>query len=218
MTDFAQARLAMVNSQVRPNDVTDQRIQDAMGALPREVFLPKAERTRAYADVEVRLSEDRVALRPMHLAKLIEAADIKSTDIVLDIACARGYSSAVLAQLAETVVGLEAEGSGFAAKASERLPEVGADNAVIVEGNLQVGAPEHGPFDVIVVNGAVTRVPQAWFEQLADLGRMVVIEQDGPVGRARLYTKVDGRIGERSVFDAAATVLPGFEPRQEFVF
>jgi protein-L-isoaspartate(D-aspartate) O-methyltransferase len=217
MTNYAQARLSMVNSQIRPNDIPDRRIQDAMSEVPREKFVPKAERPRAYSDAEVRLSEGRVMLSPMHLGKLIQSADIKASDVVLVIGCGRGYSCAILARLAETVVGLEAEGSGFAAKAGERLSSVGADNAVVVEGDLKTGAPKQGPFDVIIVGGAVARPPKAWFDQLADNGRLAVIERDGPVGRARLYTKAHGAVGERSDFDANASFLPGFEPEPGFV-
>lgn len=218
MTDYAKARHAMVHSQIRPNDVTDHRIQDAMAELPRELFVPKAERAKAYADAEVRLNEDRVTLSPMHLAKLIHAAEIKESDVVLDIGCGRGYSCALISRLAETVVGLEQEGSGFAAKAGERLSKVGADNAVVVEGDLKAGAPRQGPFDVIIVGGAVSEPPKAWFDQLADNGRLAVIERKGAVGRACVYTKARGAVGERSVFDASASFLPGFEPEPGFVF
>lgn len=218
MIDYAQARLAMAHSQIRPNDVTDHRIQDAMADLPRHLFVPKAQRARAYADSEVRLNDERVMLSPMHLAKLVHAADIKSGDVVLDIGFGRGYSCALIARLAETVVGLEADGSGFAAKAGERLSSVGADNAVVVEGDLKAGAPRQGPFDVIIVQGAVAKPPQAWFDQLADHGRLAVIERDGPVGRALVYTKARGVVGEHSVFDADASYLSGFEPEAGFVF
>jgi protein-L-isoaspartate(D-aspartate) O-methyltransferase len=218
MTDYAKARLAMVHSQIRPNNVTDHRIQDAMASIAREIFVPKAERAKAYADSEVRLSDTRTMLSPMHLAKLIQAADIRSTDVVLDIACGRGYSCALISRLAETVVGLEEEGLGFASKATERLSKIGADNAVVVEGDLKAGAPKQGPFDVILVNGAVAQPPQAWFDQLSENGRLAVIEREGPVGRARIYTKAKGSVGERSVFDANASLLPGFEPEPGFVF
>ena len=157
-------------------------------------------------------------LSPMHLAKLVHAAEIKDSDVVLDIGCGRGYSCPLIARLAETVVGLEQEGSGFAAKAGERLSTVGADNAVVVEGDLKAGAPKQGPFNVIIVGGAVAEPPQAWFDQLAENGRLAVIERKGPVGRARIYTKAKGAVGERSVFDANATFLPGFEPEPGFVF
>jgi len=218
MYDYAKARLAMVNSQIRPSDVTDHRIQDAMGSIPRELFLPKSQLSKAYADAEVALSDTRAMLRPREFAKLVQAAKVKPTDVVLDIGCGRGYSSAVLARLAETVIGLEDAESKLAAKTGERLSKVGADNAVVVEGRLADGVPGQGPFDVIIVNGAVTKPAPAWIEQLAEQGRMAVIERDGVVGRAMIYTKTGGHTGERAVFDAAPPFLPGFEPETGFVF
>ena len=218
MTDYAAARLAMVNSQIRPSDVTDHRIQDAMAEIPREHFVPKSKLAKAYSDAEIELADGRVMLTPVDLAKLIQAAGVRSDDIVLDIAFGRGYSTAVLARLAETVVGLEQEGAGFAAKAGERLAEIGADNAVTVEGDLKKGVPEQGPFDVIFVNGAVSKLPQTWLEQLSEGGRLAVIERDGSVGRARIYTKARGHVGERAVFDTAPPYLGGFEPEGGFVF
>ena len=218
MSDFAVARLAMVNSQIRPNDVTDHRIQDAMAELPRERFLPKSQAAKAYADIEAEIAEGRYMLTPRDFAKLAQAADIKPTDVVLDIACGRGYSTAVLARLAETVVGLEQKGTGLADHATEALSAVGADNAVVVEGDLKAGVPGQGPFDVIIVNGAVAETPQAWLDQLAVGGRLAVIERDGSVGRACVYTKAHGAVGERAVFDAAPPYLPGFEPVAKFAF
>ena len=217
MTDFAAARLAMVNSQIRPDDVTDPRIQDAMAEIARENFTPKSRLAQAYADVEVEVGEGRYMLRPRDFAKLVQAADIKSGDVVLDLAFGRGYSTAVLARLAETVVGLETDAAVVAASA-ERLSAAGADNAVCVEGDLKAGVPDQGPFDVIFVNGAVAQPSKAWFDQLNDRGRLAVIERDGVVGRALIYTKAQGRVGERSVFDTAPPYLPGFEPQAGFVF
>jgi protein-L-isoaspartate(D-aspartate) O-methyltransferase len=218
MYDYAKARLAMVNSQIRPSDVTDHRIQDAMGSIPRELFLPKSQLSKAYADAEVALSETRSMLRPREFAKLVHAARVKQTDVVLDIACGRGYSSAVLARLAETVIGLEDAQSKLAAKTGDRLSKVGADNAVIIEGELAAGVPGQGPFDVIFVNGAVSAPAPAWLDQLAENGRLAVIERDGVIGRAMIYTKTSGHVGERAVFDAAPPFLPGFEAITGFVF
>lgn len=218
MYDYAKARLAMVNSQIRPSDVTDHRIQDAMGSIPRELFLPKSQLSKAYADAEVALSETRAMLRPREFAKLVHAAKVKQTDVVLDIACGRGYSSAVLSRLAETVIGLEDAQSKLAAKTGDRLSKVGADNAVVVEGELAAGVPGQGPFDVIFVNGAVSAPAPAWLDQLADNGRLAVIEREGVIGRAMIYTKSGDHVGERAVFDAAPPFLPGFEPETGFVF
>lgn len=218
MYDYAKARLAMVNSQIRPSDVTDHRIQDAMGETSRELFVPKSQIAKAYADAEVLVGENRTMLRPREFAKLVQAAKIGPKDVVLDIACGRGYSTAILARLAETVIGLETADSGLAAKASDRLSKVGADNAVVIEGDLAEGVPGQGPFDVIIVQGAVAEPSPAWIEQLAEGGRLAVIERDGVVGRAMIYTKARGVTGERAVFDAAPPYLPGFEPVSSFEF
>lgn len=217
MSDFTQARLAMVNSQVRPSDVTDVRLQDAMALTARERFVPKAQMARAYADAQITLPGGRFMLSPRDFAKLAQAAVIRPTDVVLDIACGLGYSTAVLARLAETVVGLESDGT-MAAKASDRLAAAGADNAVIVEGKLADGMPGQGPFDVIFVNGSVAEAPGAWLDQLAEGGRLVVFLRTGEVGRATVFTRSARTIGERAVFDAAPPFLPGFEPQPGFVF
>ncbi len=217
MSDFTQARLAMVNSQVRPSDVTDVRLQDAMAAVARERFVPKAQIGRAYADAQITLPGGRAMLSPRDFAKLAQAAAIRPGDVVLDIACGLGYSTAVLARLAETVVGLESD-AALAAKAIDRLAAAGADNAVIVEGPLEQGMPGQGPFNVIFVNGAVAETPQAWLDQLAEGGRLVVFVRSGEVGRATVFTRSARTTGERAVFDAAPPFLPGFEPKPGFVF
>ncbi|PWE17134.1 protein-L-isoaspartate O-methyltransferase [Marinicauda salina] len=217
MSDFANARAAMVNSQVRVADVTDHRIQDAMSEIPRERFVPRSKAAQAYADAEVECAPGRVMLRPRDLAKLIQAVDVGPDELVLDIACGRGYSTAVLARLAETVVGLESE-EALVKRASERLPDVGADNAVVVRGDLKAGVPDQGPFDVIFVGGAVEDVPDAWFDQLADGGRLAVIVREGPVGKATVFTRSGSAIGDRVHFDAAPPVMPGFEREAGFVF
>lgn len=217
MFDYAAARAHMVESQVRTNDVTDHGVQNALRLIPRENFVPASKQAVAYGDVNVKTDEGRYMLRPRDFAKLVQAAAIKSTDIVLDIGCGRGYSSAVLAQLAETVVGLDEDEAGVE-RASELLTQFDVMNAAIVQGDLKGGAREHGPFDVIFVNGAVSSVPKPWFEQLASGGRLVVIMSNGPIGQATVYTKVGDTVGERIAFDASAPVLPGFGPKSEFVF
>lgn len=218
MSEFETARLAMVNSQIRPNDVTDHRIQDAMADIPRERFLPKSQAAKAYADIEAKVADGRYMLTPRDLAKLIQAADIRHSDVVLDVACGRGYSTAVLARMAETVVGLEQKDLGLAEKATSALNAIEADNAVIVDGDLSKGVPGQGPFDVIIVNGAVAEPAQAWLDQLAVGGRLAVIVRDGTVGQARIYTKAQNSVGDRSVFDTTAPYLPGFEPEAKFAF
>ena len=217
MSEFDQARKHMVDSQIRPSDVTDRRLIAAFLNTPRELFVPRSRRASAYADSQVVTSDNRTLMRPRDMAKLIHAADIQPTDIVLDIANGRGYSTAILARMAETVVGLENDEDGLS-RSSALLSDIGADNAVVVEGDPKAGVPKQGPFDVIFVNGSVDAVPSAWFDQLADGGRLVVIVRKGPVGKATVFTKSSAGIGERVVFDATATVLPGFEAEAGFAF
>lgn len=215
MRELAEARRQMVACQIRPADVTDRRLQDAMLDVPRERFLPRSLAGSAYADMEVDLGEGRRFMRPRDFAKLVQAAGVKPGDLVLDLACGRGYSTAVLSRLCETVIGLESN-AAFASKAEGALSDVGADNAVIVTGDIHKGAPDQGPFDVILVNGAVDEVPDAWLSQLADGGRMAVIVRERGVGRARVFTRRGDVVGSHAVFDSMTSVLPGFERELAF--
>lgn len=218
MFDFDSARETMLDSQIRTNDVTDRAIQAAFRKVPRECFVPKAKTALAYGDANVELGEGRWMLRPRDFSKMVDAADIGSGDVVLDIACGRGYSVAIMAQLAETVVALE-ENNELVEKATSLLDKCGVSNAAVVQGDLKAGAPEHGPFDVIFVNAAVSVVPQTWKDQLANGGRLVVAVSEGVTSlcRVKVYTKSGDSIGERIAFDANVPILPGFEAAQAFV-
>lgn len=217
MFDFAAARDHMIDCQIRTADVTDLGVLRAFRNVKREMFVPKSKAALAYSDANIEMEDGRVIMRPRDISKLIQAAEIKQTDIVLDIACGRGYSSAVLAGLAETVVALE-DDDDRVEKATANLSDVGADNAVVVKGDLKAGAKEHGPFDVIFVNGAVSEVSKNWLDQLANNGRLVAIVSDGSVGRACVYTRSGDAIGDRIVFDANVPLLAGMSRRAEFVF
>ena len=215
MSDFDLARQQMVDCQIRPSDITDRRLLGAFETVPRHVFTPRSKLATAYADGEVATSETRRMMRPRDMSKLIQAADIQADEMVLDIACGRGYSTAILAKLAETVVGLDdvEDGQG---RASDLLSECGADNAVVIAGDPKAGKADQGPYNVIFVNGAVEEVPQAWFDQLADGGRLAVVVRKGPVGKATIFTRSAAGIGEKVVFDASTSTLPGFERAATF--
>lgn len=217
MFDFAAARDHMIDCQIRTADVTDLSVLKSFRNVKREMFVPKSKAALAYADANVELEDGRVIMRPRDISKLIQAADIKPTDIVLDIACGRGYSSAVMAGLAETVVALEDDDERVG-KATAILAEIGADNAVVVKGDLKAGAKEHGPFDVIFVNGAIAEVSKNWLDQLANNGRLVAVVMDGSVGRACIYTRSGDVIGDRVVFDANVPMLAGMSRPAEFSF
>lgn len=219
--DFAIQRANMVESQVRPSDVTDRRIIRAMRDVPREKFVPERVRGLAYMDGSVPLSPPQGAgkrslLAARVFAKLVQAAEIDATGVVLDIGAGSGYSSAVLAQLAGRVVALESD-SALAASARELLPSVGCTTVSVVEGDLAQGWGVEGPYDAIVVEGAIEVVPEALFDQLKDGGRLVAISGRG-AGRATVWQREGRSFGAAEVFDASGDVLPGFEKPAAFTF
>lgn len=217
MLDFSRERDAMVDSQVHTADVTERRLLKAMRTLPRETFLPKSKQAIAYADCEVEAAAGRWMMRPRELAMLIQAAEIRETDLVLNIASGRGYAAAVMSRLAETVVGVESDDK-LVEKSSIALSDAGCDNAVVIKGDPHVGAAGQGPYDVIFVEGAVEETPRAWFDQLKDGGRLAVVVRKGPVGKATIYTRSGDSIGHRVIFDATPRLIPGFERAPGFVF
>jgi len=215
MFDYTQARQHMVDCQIRPSDVTSRDVLAAFKTVARENFIPKAKKALAYGDAHIEMADGRAVIRPRDFSKMVQLADIAPSDIVLDIACGRGYSTAILAQLAETVVGLE-DDEGRVSLANSALTEAGITNAAIIEGELKDGAKTHGPFNCIFVNGAVSEVPQAWFDQLTDGGRLIAVVKNGSVGRCCIYTRSGETVGERVVFDASIPSLEGFDREQAF--
>jgi protein-L-isoaspartate(D-aspartate) O-methyltransferase len=213
--DLQAARTAMIESQVRPNDVTDRRLVAAMAAVPREIFLPADRVSLAYADLAPETGPGRVMMAPRDFGKLVGAAAIGETDRVLDIAAGAGYSSAVLCRLAAAVVALEQD-EAAAATLRENLAKAGAENVEVLAGPLKSGAPSRAPFEVIFVNGAVEEVPAAWLDQLAEGGRLAVVVDEGLVRRARIYTRAGNTTAWRTPFESSAPSLPGFERAYEF--
>lgn len=228
MTDFERARETMVETQLRPTKVTDRRLLAAMAELPRERFVPPSRQPFAYLDaaLEVWPSIDaapaRYLLPPVVLARLIQLAAVEAKDFVLDIGCATGYSTAVLARLASSVTGVEAEPE-LATVARASLRDLAIANATIVAGELSRGAPAAGPFDVILLNGSVPEVPETLLAQLKEGGRLAAIVAGGQPARpgqpkACLFVKVEGEASGLAHFDANAKALPGFTPAPCFVF
>jgi protein-L-isoaspartate(D-aspartate) O-methyltransferase len=223
MEDFAQARTAMVESQVRPNDVTNRRLLAALLEMPREQFVPAARRAIAYIDEDILLKPadgeepGRYLMEPRPFARLVQLADVKPTDLVLDIGCGTGYSSAVLSRLADSVVALECD-EELAAAANETLPELEIGNVAVVTGALNKGYAEEGPYDVIVLNGAVSEVPVALFGQLKEGGRLVAIVAEKGRSQAWLFIRHAGRATGRPAFGASAKPLPGYARQEGFVF
>lgn len=217
MGDLAAARHNMVEGQIRTNRVTDARIVEAMAAVPRELFVPKALRGVAYIDDDIQIAPDRYLMEPMVLARMLQAADIEPDAVVLDLGCGTGYSTAVLAKLAAAVVALEND-SSLAEIATDNLTELQADNTAVITGKLPEGCPDQGPYDVTVINGAVEQIPAAIVEQMAEGGKIVaIVTQDG-VGRATLYTRQGGSLSGHVMFEASVPPLPGFGQERGFVF
>lgn len=207
----------MVDSQIRPSDVTKFPIIKAMLEIPREEFVPDRFREFAYAGHHIELAYGRVLLEPRTFAKLLDALDIRPDELVLDVGSGLGYSAAVIARMAEAVVALE-ELHGFAQQAETKLSRHSIDNAIAEQGILIWGAPLHGPYDVIVVEGAVGQVPELLIDQLKTGGRIATIFSDGITGQCCIGIKQATSISWRPIFSAVAPVMPGFQQRQEFVF
>lgn len=214
MQDFAARRTMMVDTQVRPNDVTKYPIIEAMLNVPREAFVPDARREAAYIGENVEIAPGRVLLEPRNFAKLLEVLNIQPSDLVLDIGSGLGYSAAVIARMAEAVVALEEP--KLAAQAEAALAGLGADNAAVVAGALAEGSAKHGPYDAILVEGGVEQMPAAVLEQLKEGGRIVAIFMEGALGTARIGHKIDGVVSWRFAFNATAPVLPGFAATPSF--
>jgi len=219
MTDFALARRNMVDSQLRPNRVTNAALLAALGELPRERFLPDGLRSVAYADDDVPLGNGRFMMEPMVLARLLQSLQPQAGDKAMVVAAGRGYGAAILARLTKSVVAVEAD-SGLAAAAQRILGELGVSGVQQVAGDAEKGAPASGPYDVILIEGGVRDVPAAIVDQLAEGGRLatVVCDPSGALGVAQLFVKQGGVTSGRPLFDAGTPPLPGFARPLRFTF
>lgn len=215
MPDYAARRRMMVDTQVRPSDVTKFPIIQAMLDVPRDAFVPKALRDAAYAGTNLDIGSRRVLLEPRSFSKMLDALAVGPRDLVLDIGCGLGYSTMVLSRLAEAVVGTE-EIDGMADEAAGILDSLRVDNASVLQATLTEGAPQHGPYDAIVIEGGIEYLPAAIADQLKDGGRIACLFMEGALGVARLGRKSGGQIAWRDIFNAAAPIMPGFEKESEF--
>jgi protein-L-isoaspartate(D-aspartate) O-methyltransferase len=221
MPGFSTARQKMVDGQVRPSDVTDIRILDAMLAVPREAFVPPDQRALAYLDLDIGVGEaasaKRFLMKPVVTAKMLQAAEIKETDNVLVVGCATGYAAAVVAKLAGQVTATEAD-PALAAKAKDALAGLGLANVTVRAAAAAEGDPASAPFDVILLNGATEVVPERLYGQLKEGGRLLGVFAMTQPPRATIVTRSHGDFGSRALFDAAVPVLPGLERLPAFVF
>ena len=231
MSGFTIARQKMVDGQVRPSDVTDSRIIDAMLAVPREAFVPLGQQAMAYLDIdldvsaglsktgpsEMRLSEKRYLIKPVVTAKMLQAAEIRDTDNVLVVGCATGYSAAIVAKLAAKVTATEGDAS-LAAKAKDLLAGLGFANVTVRAAPAAEGDAANAPYDVIMLNGATEVAPAGLYRQLKDGGRLVGVFAMMQPQRATLVTHSHADFGTRALFDAAVPVLPGLGRLPAFIF
>ena len=215
MTDFAAARRNMVDGQVRTADVTDLRLIAAMLEVPREQFVTPAMAGLAYLDLDVPVGKGsaRRLIKPMVLAKLVQALDLGGTDRVLDVGCVSGYGAAVLARMAGQVIALEQDAETINRKALAALP-----NVTVATAPLSEGYPKGGPYDAILFEGATEMAPQALFGQIKDGGRLACVLGSGPAAKAMLYRRSGEEVGGRPIFDAAAPILPGYAKPPVFAF
>ncbi|MCS6879398.1 MAG: protein-L-isoaspartate O-methyltransferase [Geminicoccaceae bacterium] len=217
MEDHAEARRRMVENQLKPNRITDRRVLAAMGAVPRELFVPPALRGAAYVDEDLPLGDGRFLVEPLAFAKLLQAARIGPQDVVLLVGDETGYAAAVVARLAATVIVLVASGE-LAAELDGRLGELGAANAVVQTGDPREGLPSQAPFDVVLLVGSVREVPRPLLEQLGEGGRLVAVVSDGRPGEVTVFTRIGDSWGRVAVDDAQIPELVALRPPPRFTF
>jgi protein-L-isoaspartate(D-aspartate) O-methyltransferase len=223
MADFAALRAAMVDSQIRTVEVNEPRVLDAFRQVPRERFVPSRQRGLAYADEHLLLKPGeagapaRYLVAPAVLARLIQAAEIAPTAIVLDLGAATGYGAAVLSRLANSVVALEPDAE-LAEVATENLVALDVGNVAVLNRALPAGFAEEGPYDAIVVEGAADEVPAELLAQLKEGGRLVAMVGRGQAAAGTVYLRSGGEVSARSIFNAGAETLPGFVRSAGFVF
>lgn len=210
-------RTTMIDGQILPNKVTDPRVISALSDTPREAFVPKALRSVAYIDEDLEIAAGRYLMEPMVFARLVEAAEITADDLVLDVGSNLGYSSAILARLASSLVGVDSDGE-MVAQANANLLKLEIGNAAVVEGVMEEGVAKEAPFNVIFLNGCVEYIPQALIDQLAEGGRMVGVRMENGLGRGFLGVKSGGIFGVEDFMDANIPMLPGFAKAKKFEF
>ena len=218
MTDFEVMRENMIDGQILPNKVTHPALIGSMSRVPREDFVAKRRRSVAYLDADIEIAPDRYLMKPWVFARLVEAVAPTMDDIGLYIGCGSGYGVAVLAGLCSTVIGLECD-PALAERASGLFVDLEIDNALVVEGSLEEGYAEQGPYDLILLEGAVADVPSVILNQLTESGRLVAVISSGDsLGEATIIKRVGNAYGRRILFNAAPSPLPGFAVSAGFAF
>lgn len=217
MAGYADSRRQMVDNQIRTTDVTAYKVLDAFGSIPRELFVPASLRALAYSDSDIELSGRRTMMQPSPLAKLLQLADLDKNDLVLIIAPNSGYCVALAAQLANTIVAVEND-SELVTKAEEVLSRLGIDNVAVIEGDIRQGAASQGPFDKIIIEGAVEQIPQTLLDQLKDGGSLITVDGAQRRAEAVRILKTGSAFSRIAAFDTNAPILEEFRKPEEFSF
>ena len=214
MFDYKKARNNMVDNLIRPANVTNPELLHALKSVQRDKFLPSNLAGLSYSETELVIQNDRTSINPWLLAKMIQSLKLNSTDNVLSLATGFGYSCALLSSLANFVVAVES--SGLAQEAQFRLIENGYDNILVKEGNINEGAKEEGPYDVILIEGAVEFVNGEILEQLKLRGRILTIFKEKNLGQCRLGVKTGLQVQWANLFEANCAILNEFRNEKEF--
>lgn len=216
-TNEEAIRRHMIDGLLLPNDVTDERVIEAIELVNRQSFVSAERKGVAYIDKSIKVADGRYMMDPLSFAKLLSEADIQPNELALDVATNTGYSAAVLSKLVEAVVAIE-ENKELSETATKNLADENCDNVAVINSTHTDGLAKQGPYDLIFINGMIDDVPHELLEQLNEGGRILcVLNKDG-FGRASIVTYNDKITGVRILFDSAAPKLPGFEKEDEFVF
>ncbi|MCO6385907.1 MAG: protein-L-isoaspartate O-methyltransferase family protein [Aliihoeflea sp.] len=222
-SDYAVQRRKMVDGQLRTTDVSDVAVLDAMASVAREEFVPGRKKSLAYIDEDIEIAPARkdaparFLMEPSPFGKLLQLAEIRPDDFILDVGAGTGYSAAILSRIGSSVIALESD-PDLAAAATDTLSRLGFDNVAVVEGALAEGLPSEAPFDVIVIEGAVDEIPTSLFDQMKEGGRLVAVLGHGNAGKATLFLKENGIIATRRAFNSAIKPLVEFQRIPSFEF
>ena len=216
---FANSRRNMVDCQLRPNKVTDERVLAAFGSLPREEFVPRNQRAIAYVDEDLPLPGGRSMMEPMVLSRIVQALDVQQHHSVLVVGGSTGYATAIMACLADSVISIETR-TQLVEKSQETLVACGLDNAVAIKGRLTDGFAKEAPYHRILIEGSVETVPDTLLDQLSADGMLAAIWRpaDHPVGVASIWTRAGTGFARKPLFDAQVPLLDEFRAKREFIF
>lgn len=216
--DYKAARHSMIESQLRTNQIHNEKVLEVIGKIDRQDFVPKTYKDVAYVDEDIPIATDRVMMEPLLAATFLQTAEIKESDEVLVVAAGLGYELALVHEFTNSVVAVEGN-IQLRKQAEENLNDKSIDSiAFKASGYNNEGAPEYAPFDVIMILGSVAVLPDTFMEQLREGGRLIYIERNGSVGNLVKLTKTKDGIVTKYIRNAYTPILPRFTKKEEFIF